>query len=543
LFEMQARRRPDSLAVADWQRHLSYAELDRRSNQLAAYLRRSGAAPEQLVALCLERSVEMVVAILAIWKTGSTYVPVDILQPQTRLALLLEDIGAVAVLSTASSMAATGGLGGYQGRIILLDAQQAEIRNESEETHNVEVSAGQLAYVIYTSGTTGKPKGVMIKHGSVTNLARALEEAIYSEQERLDGSPLRVSLNAPLVFDASVKQLVQLAYGRTLVIIPEEVRRDGELLLEHLKDQAIEVFDCTPSHMRLLLEAGLRQTADSSPKERGSLQAVLVGGEAIDQPLWEELAAHSRITYYNVYGPTECTVDATAQRLGMDHRVSIGTPLGNTETYVLDEQMRLAPTGVTGEIYIGGEGLARGYRGSAELTGGRFVPHPFSERAGARLYRTGDVGRNRIDGRLECLGRADRQVKVRGYRIELGEVEAVLREHAAIGEVAVMARAGESGSNCLVAYIVPHQRYSARLEGRQRYQLPNGMAILHQSKADTDALYDEIFEQHVYFRHGIMLADDACILDVGANIGMFSLYITQHYPQARIYAFEPLEPI
>ncbi|HEX8353744.1 MAG TPA: amino acid adenylation domain-containing protein, partial [Pyrinomonadaceae bacterium] len=418
--------------------------------------------------------------------------------------------------------------------VVRLDSDREAIARHGAEDLGVEVAPENLAYVIYTSGSTGEPKGVMVEHRSVVNLWVALGRAVY---EGL-GAALRVTVNAPLFFDASVKQVVQLLGGHTLVVVPEEVRRDPEQIFDFISRERVSVLDCTPSLLRPLEELAAGRRA-----EVGELCAVLVGGEELDGALWERLAANGSVGYFNVYGPTECTVDATAARVEPGLLPGIGAPLANVRAYLLDGRMRPAPVGVAAELWVGGRGVARGYLGRAGLTAEKFVPDPFSSEPGARLYRTGDLGRWLEDGTVEFAGRADDQVKVRGYRIELGEIEAALCGHPAVREAVVGARDDEAGGKRLIAYAVPKPRFAASVEGRPRYELPNGMAVVHQNKNETDYLYEELFEKEVYVRHGISLPEDACVFDVGANIGLFTLFVSQRCPSGRVYAFEPITPI
>jgi amino acid adenylation domain-containing protein len=455
LFEAYAASTPDASAVECDDERLSFAELNAAANRLARLLVRMGAGRGGRVVLLLERSAWQVVGVLAAWKAGAAYVPVETWQPVGRVETLIEAAGAAAVVTTRGVLGRMGeqGQGGQWcgAPVLMLDEAGAALEGESGENLLLGVGGGELAYIIYTSGTSGVPKGVMVRHSSLLNLLHALDDSVYAGAGEADALT-RVSVNAPLAFDASVKQLAQVGLGRTLVVIPEEVRPDAERLVAHLREKRVGVFDCTPSHLRALLEAGLDNDGGGS-SERWP-RAVLVGGEAIDASLWRRLSA-SPLSCFNVYGPTECTVDVTAERVAGGHP-SLGSPLGNVELYVLDGRLGPVPTGVAGELCVGGAGVARGYDSDARLTAERFVPDEFSGRAGARLYRTGDVGRVREDGRAEYEGRADGQVKVRGHRVELGEVEAVLRGQGWVREAAA-AVWGEGAEARLVAYVVPHR--------------------------------------------------------------------------------------
>jgi len=464
LIGVQARVRPESIAVIYQEWQLSYRELESRANQLANHLRSFGVEPDCVVGLYLDRSIEMMIGLLGILKAGGAYLPLQIGQPIDRLGGMLEGAGAK-VIVTKRDVVESLPVG--QRKVVTLDGDWEQIAGCSREAPEVEVSQESLIYVIYTSGSTGKPKGVMVKHGSALNLLKGLKRATYKGE----GEDLTVSMNAPLVFDASVQQVIQLGRGQRLCIAPEDDRVDAESMLEYIKDNGVDVLDCTPSHLRVLVEAGLG-------KKGGYPRIVLVGGEAIDARMWREISASREVKYYNVYGPTECTVDATVCVVSEGKMPAIGRPIVNTRIHILDNEGRATPIGVVGEIYIGGAGLARGYIGEAGLTAEKFVPDAVGWRAGERLYRTGDLGRYLEDGEIEFLGRHDDQVKVRGYRIELREIEAALKEHGAVRQCAVCVREDEPGDKRLVAYVVSAgQRPLARAELRAYLQekLPEPM--------------------------------------------------------------------
>ncbi|WP_241493820.1 non-ribosomal peptide synthetase, partial [Burkholderia pseudomallei] len=427
LFEAQVSRTPEAAAVICGDETLSYTDLDARANRLAHYLRGQGVGPDTRVGLALGRGVEMMTGLLAILKAGGAYVPLDPGYASERLRAILDDSRPAIVLADAAGRAALDALAGAPP-IADLHADASRWSALPSTPPRVEgLTPRHLAYVIYTSGSTGQPKGVMVEHASVVNLWRALDEAIY----RAHPSARRVSLNASIAFDSLVKQWVQLLSGRTLVVVPEPVRFDGRRLLDAIGRDRIDVFDCTPSQLALI--EGAR-----GPEDEAYPQVTLVGGEAIGKGMWSELASASSRTYYNVYGPTECTVDATLARITAEHAPHIGGPLANVRAYVLNERLSPAPVGVRGELYIGGAGVARGYLNRPELTRERFIDDPFV--AGGRLYRTGDLARWRTDGSLEYLGRNDFQVKIRGFRIELGEIEAQLAKVTGVREVVVLAR-------------------------------------------------------------------------------------------------------
>jgi amino acid adenylation domain-containing protein len=440
LVAAQARRVPDRPAVVLDGAVLSYAELDRRAGRVAQALRRLGVGPEVRVAIRLERSPDLLTAILGVLKAGGAYVPLDPAAPRERLELLLDD-AAPAVLLTASAHP-----GSPARAVPVLTLEEAFGAAGADplppEPAPDQAPPDQLAYVIYTSGSTGRPKGTLVRHGALGAFARGLRAAVA--ELRAPG-PLRLSLNAPFAFDASLQQIVQLAAGHTLWIVPAEARRDGEPMAAYLRAACLDGMDCTPSQLDLLLAA---IDASGCPP-----RFVLVGGEAIPPALWERLASHPRTRFYNVYGPTECTVDATARRIERRSAPDIGRPLAGYRAYLLDFAGQPVPAGARGEIWIGGAALARGYWQRAALTADRFRPDPFSGEPGARLYRTGDLGRWLPERGIESLGRADQQIKVRGFRIEPGEIEAVLAAHPDVAEAAVGLRQGPAREPRLVAWV------------------------------------------------------------------------------------------
>ena len=440
LIEAQVRRTPGAAAVVFEGQELSYEELNARANRLAHHLRSLGVGPDARVALCLERGVDAVAGLLAVWKAGGAYVPLDPSYPVERLREMVADSRPLVLLTQASLRERVASLG---VPALALDADAgAWAECAAENPTRPGPSPENLAYVIYTSGSTGRPKGVMVRHGSVVNLFSALQARIYAAHS----APLRVGVNAPFVFDGSVKQIVQLLAGHALCPVPEAVRRDPAALVAWLDRERVDVVDMTPSLLRLALAEGLGQGAFP--------RLVLVGGEAVSEELRERMSGLST-RFYNVYGPTECTVDVTAREIAATGPAAgIGGPLPNVAAYVLDAALLPVPVGVAGELYVGGAGLARGYLDLPAMTAERFVPDPFGGKAGARLYRTGDRVRWMADGTLEYLGRLDVQVKVRGFRIELGEIEARLGGHPGVREAVVLAREDVPGDRRLVAYVV-----------------------------------------------------------------------------------------
>ncbi|RKG75337.1 non-ribosomal peptide synthetase, partial [Corallococcus terminator] len=461
-IEAQVARTPDADAVAFEGTTLSFRQLDARANQLAWHLRALGVGPEVTVGLCLERSAESIVALLAVLKAGGAFVPLDPTAPAARRSFILRDSGA-SVLLTRQALA--DAWRPEVREVVCLDTDRKAWAELSSEAPSSNAGPESLAYVLYTSGSTGKPKGVAVQHRSVMHLHQAMTDAVYAQAPR----GLRASLNAPLYFDVSVGQLVLLVDGHCVCVVPEDVRLDPDRMLAWLEQQRIDVLDCTPAQLKPLLEAGLL--------ERTHVPAfVVVAGEAVDEVTWRILAGSTRTRAFNAYGPTEGTVYATSWCItGASQPVPvIGRPLVNMGAFVLDANLNPVPVGVPGELFISGEGLARGYRGRPDLTAERFIPHPFSTQPGAHMYRTGDKARWRQDGTLDFMGRLDFQVKLRGYRIELGEIEATLRAHPGIRDAVALVREDVPGDARLVAYVVPEVE-TAPLREHLRKHLPEYM--------------------------------------------------------------------
>ncbi|MCC4598284.1 amino acid adenylation domain-containing protein [Xanthomonas campestris pv. phormiicola] len=468
LFEQQVARSPQADAVLSGDRALSYAQLNAQANRLAHHLIALGAGPDTRVALCLERGPEMMVGVLAILKAGAAYVPLDPGYPAQRLAFMLEDSAPHCVLSHTALRALLP-----RGKVPLLWVDDSSAWAQQPD-HNPDPAAQalgphHLAYVIYTSGSSGRPKGVMVQHNAVVNLWQALHRVVHADAA---SAPLRVSLNASLSFDASVKMWVQLLSGASLAIVPQAVRLDGEALLAWMRRSRLDVLDCTPAQLQLLLDSGLLDAPAGAPEK------ILIGGEAIPPAMWQRLSECAHIAFFNVYGPTECTVDVTVAAIQSDDALpTLGRPLANVRLSLLDRRLRPVPVGVVGELMVGGVQVARGYLHRPGLSAERFVPDPFADRPGQRMYRTGDLARWRADGVLEFLGRNDDQIKLRGFRIELGDIQAALRRCEGVREAVVVARDDGHGDVRLVAYWVGDASASAgdSLRVQLSAQLPGYM--------------------------------------------------------------------
>jgi amino acid adenylation domain-containing protein len=447
LFEAQVERTPEAVALVWSEQQLSYGELNRRANQVAHELRSRGVGPEAVVGVCVERSPDLLVALLGVLKAGGAYVPLDPAFPRERLLFMLRDAG-VQVLLTQESLRAK--LSDSTARFICLDSDWTAISKQPSENCTSGVEPENLAYVIYTSGSTGQPKGVEVPHRALSNFLASMQvKPGLTEKDTL----LAVTTAS---FDIAALELyLPLTVGARVNLVSRDTATDGERLRERLATSGATCMQATPTTWRMLVNAGWE--GDAGLK-------VLCGGESLPRELANELVARAS-SVWNMYGPTETTVwSALHQVTSTAGPVLVGRPIANTELYVLDSEMQPSPIGVPGELYIGGDGLARGYRNRPELTAEKFVPHPFSRETGARLYNTGDLARYRVDGNLELLGRRDHQVKIRGFRVELGEIEAALAEHPAVQATAVVMREEAPGEQRLVAYAVLHPGSLARAE-------------------------------------------------------------------------------
>ncbi len=454
-FEKQVEKTPDAVAVVFEDQEITYLELNERANQLAHYLRRLEVGPETLVGIYMERSLEMMVALLGTLKAGGAYVPLDPTYPRERIAFMVED-GGVPVLLTQARL--VNELPSHQARVVQVDADWDAIARQPRGSVDSGVTSENLGYVIFTSGSTGKPKGVMVCHRNVINFFAGMDQGISHSPP---GAWLAVT---SLSFDISVLELFwTLARGFKVVLSSDNGRMqvangssslrankadDDYSIAAQIQRHGVTHMQCTPSM------AGMLVMEPQAREPLSSLREFMVGGETLPVSLARQLREVGSGRIVNMYGPTETTIWSTTYTVDeVGSTVPIGRPIANTQIYILDVHFRPVPVGVPGELFIGGAGVVRGYLNRPELTADRFVPDPFSHEPGARLYRTGDLARYLPDGNIEFLGRLDHQVKIRGHRIELGEIETVLEQHPAIREAIVLLREDLPGDDRLVAYL------------------------------------------------------------------------------------------
>lgn len=416
LFEEQVKKMPDNIAVEFEGKKLTYKELNDKSNSLAMVLREKGVKPDVIVGIMVKRSLEMIIGIVGILKAGGAYLPIGIDYPEDRIRYILNDSKSRLLLTGNENKEKVSSI--EMEKIILEDEKLYGGKNENLE--NISCPEN-LMYVIYTSGSTGKPKGVMIEHRNVTNLIFGLKRNVYDLYDK----KLKICLIAPYTFDASVQQIFSsLILGHSLYIVPDDIRVDGNQLWKFFTDNSIDITDGTPAHINILNE-----TIKNNNTANMALKHLIIGGDALlyeSVKYFYEMYKGKKLYITNVYGPTECAVDSTSYLIeeknlkGLD-KIPIGRGLSNIKIYILDKAMKILPKGIKGEIYIGGEGVGRGYLNNIDLTKERFIENPYN--SSERLYRTGDFGRWLDDGNIDFLGRMDDQVKIRGFRIELGEIE------------------------------------------------------------------------------------------------------------------------
>ncbi|HEY2360741.1 MAG TPA: amino acid adenylation domain-containing protein, partial [Candidatus Angelobacter sp.] len=501
LFEEQVTKTPHAVAVECNGSQFSYMELNQRANSLANYLLGLGIGPEEKVAVCLQRGPRLLIAILAIWKAGAVYVPLDPTYPAARMAFILEDVQATALLCEEAGLK---DIPQTQARVICLDREDAIIAQESSQNPAVKALPANLAYVIYTSGSTGQPKGAMVEHRGMTNHLWAKVDEL-----NLLASDV-IAQTAPSSFDISIWQfIVALILGGKVVIIDDATSREGTRLLHKAEKSAVTILETVPALLRSITEY---------PQQAVQLQHLrwmVCTGEALPRKLCDDWRLlYPNIPLLNAYGPTECSDDVTHFVVSTTSNqpwvyAPIGHPVRNIQVYVLDSAMMPVPVGVTGELYVGGKGVGRGYLNKAGMTAEKFLPDSLSGQPCMRLYRTGDLVRHNSRGELEFIGRADHQVKVRGFRIELGEVESAFRNHPAVREAAVLVREGVLAQARLVAYVVPRNGTLPQIADLKRYlktvlpdyMVPNAIMLLEKlpltpnGKLDRRALPEPEFNQ------------------------------------------------
>jgi len=467
LFEQQAIKTPDALAVRFNNKDLSYQEFEQQTNQLANQLITMGIGPNKVVGVCMHRSMEMVIALYAILKAGGAYLPLDPDYPENRLQFMLDDAQAKVVLSQEPI---AQGFSLKNCSVLCLDSQWEQVAKHSAAQPLSRVTVNDLAYIIYTSGSTGQPKGVMIGHQAIVNRINWMQEEF-----QLDASD-SVLQKTPFSFDVSVWEFFwPLAVGASLVVAKPEGHKDSRYLIKTIQDNRITTLHFVPSMLNVFLD-------DAQVGECQGLKRVICSGEALAYEYQQRFFnCFEQTELYNLYGPTEAAVDVTAWRCERNTNsriVPIGYAIANTQIHILDKQLQPVPVGVPGELHIGGVQLAQGYLNRPELTAEKFIPNPISQNPADRLYKTSDLARYLPDGAIEYLGRIDHQVKIRGLRIELGEIEAVLAQHPVITECVVIVREDMPGDKRIVAYVVTDQQQRPKvseLHQHLKQQLPEYM--------------------------------------------------------------------
>ena len=530
LIERQALRTPDAPALVFEQQRLTYRELLDRANRLARHLHSEGAGPDKVVGVFMERSLDLVVAILGILQSGAAYLPIDPALPAERLGFIFEDAGVTLVLTHEALLPV---LPAGSPRAVCLDAFDWAGPGSSTERGD-QCHPGNLAYVIYTSGSTGRPKGVCIEHRNIVNYVLGVVErfGLVPGMNYATVSTIAADLGNTVIFPA-------LATGGCLHVVAQERVENQALLAEYFAREKIDVLKIVPSHLAAL------QTG-KNPEQVMPRKLLILGGEASRLEWIQHLRKMApECEIHNHYGPTETTVGVLTYQVGLKAATTqtgslpLGKPLPNSHTYILDPNGQPASLGNRGELFIGGQGVARGYLNRPGLTAEKFIRDPFSADPGARMYRTGDLARSLPDGSIEFCGRIDDQIKLHGYRVELGEIECALREDAGIKDAVALAPETESGTRTLVGYIIPKRTDQPLWNFGQVHLLPDGSPVAHLNKSETDYIYNEIFVLQAYLRHGISIRDGDCIVDAGSNIGLFTVFANRIARNLRMLSFEP----
>lgn len=499
---------------------VKFAEMNRYVSSLAAALH-DKAKPGDRILIFADRSLDAIIAVLGILRAGMTCIPILPDAPDRRIAEIANISAATVAIAQPDAM---------ERAKRLMDGHVLPATGLPEmECPNIVPKPKDIAYILFTSGSTGKPKGVMVSHASVVNLLSALNKRIYRNTD----SPMRISLNAPLAFDSSVKQVYQILLGRTIVSVPQETRRDPQNLIAFIANQNLDTFDVTPTIIRAMVESGFGANGNMPSR-------ILVGGEEMDQRLWDKVSIWETCEVWNVYGPTEATVNTLVARTTDTPYPTLGMPLENVFVSVVDAEGFELPTGAIGELVISGAGISLGYIGASEAEQSKFS----SSISGARVYRSGDLVRQLDDGSYDFIGRIDDQVKIRGQRIELGEIQERLQAHPTVAQAAVALDTRKKGLARIVAAITPTTPVRAKTKDDRLYvELPNRLLVASLNSNETNYQYKEIFEDRIYVDSSLVYPSDAIVFDVGANIGMFSMFVAHHIPNARVFAFEPLQPI
>ena len=530
LFEQQVSKTPQAPAVAFEGESLTYKELNRRADLLAHHLRTLGVRPDGCVAICVERSLEMMVGVMGILKAGAAYLPIDPAFPRDRIAFMLADARAGLLLTQTTLLAPLPIDTNHALCLDVFDWADSEVSVQNDSTSRGE----HLAYVIYTSGSTGRPKGVCIEHRNIVNYVCGIAERLQLQpgMNYATVSTLATDLGNTVIFPA-------LATGGCVHLVSSLRAESQTMLADYFQREDVDILKIVPSHLAAL-------QAGRNPERVMPGRSLILGGESSRRDWVERLRALSPGSdIHNHYGPTETTVGVLMYRVGSQlpntasGNLPLGRPLPNTRVYILDRRGQPVPIGVPGELVVGGLGVARGYLNCPDLTAARFDTDPFSSERDGRLYRTGDLARHLPDGNIEFLGRIDDQVKIRGHRVELGEIGAALCEQAGVHDAVVLAREDQFGQKQLVAYLVAKRAEQPLWENKTLHMLPDGSPVMHLNRNETDYIYREIFVLQAYLRHGITITDGDCILDAGANIGLFSFFVSRLARNLQIFSFEP----
>ena len=557
LFEQAVDKFSSNTAIKHLDTSISFAQLEASCNNLANFLLLSGAGKGSLVAIFSDETVEVITSIIAILKAGCVFVPLDTSLPEMRLQSMVEVAKPEYFITHqryATLITTIAGDVGYSPHLVLLDQPHTESEatrgSQAQEQPQQRIGykgyanrarpksewgADDMCYIYFTSGTTGKPK-------AIAGRMKGIDHFIRWEIETLElDEGVRVSQLLPVTFDGLMRDIfVGLAAGGR-VCIPggREQILDAKVLMEWIEEEGISLIHCVPTMFRGIVN-------EEMGKEKfGSLKNILMAGEGMgtkEVERWMEVYGE-RVKLVNLYGTSETTMAKFAYFVKREdtkrRSIPIGKPIAGARALILNDKGKPCPPGAVGEIYIKTEYRTLGYYNQPELTREVFVQDPLSKDPDEIVYKTGDMGRVLKDGNFEILGRKDQQVKIRGVRVEIGEIENLLRGHEAVKDVAIVDRVDESGNKSLVAYVIPRSDNAPTIAGRQRYVLPNNMAVVQQNKDETDFFYQQTFVDRAGFRNGITLCDGDCVFDVGANIGLFTIFVQQACKDVSVYAFEP----